>query len=318
MPRGSVVAFDDPDRFAAAFRATNYELLGVPRGRFQAELTHIDLSRLLMQRSGRAGPGTVHSASLPRRIAIMFLADAEQATPYRNGMSLSADDLVIHRPGANNHLRTTGPSRLAMMSLEPEDLAEAALAITGREVTAPSSTHLIRPPPGQLARLRSLYGAAHELAKVAPRAFAHPGVAQSLEQQLIHAMVSCIAGHERAASSRSGGSHARVMNRFEEFLSAHPLEPVYLAEICAAIGASERTLRTCCQEHLGMGPIHYLWVRRMNLAHRALLRADPAQVSVTDIATEHGFWELGRFSVEYRALFGESPSVSLRRSSESA
>ena len=67
-----------------------------------------------------------------------------------------------------------------------------------------------------------------------------------------------------------------------------------------------------------MGPIHYLWLRRMNLAHRALLRTDPAQMTVTDIATEHGFWELGRFSVEYRALFNESPSVSLRRPSESA
>jgi AraC-like DNA-binding protein len=41
--------------------------------------------------------------------------------------------------------------------------------------------------------------------------------------------------------------------------------------------------------------------------------ADPTLRTVTEIVTEHGFWELGRFSVEYRALFGESPSTSLRR-----
>jgi transcriptional regulator GlxA family with amidase domain len=98
----------------------------------------------------------------------------------------------------------------------------------------------------------------------------------------------------------------------EEFLEANAGQPLYLAEICAAIGVAERTLRIACEEHLGMGPIRYLTLRRMHLVRRALLRADPAKATVTQIATGYGFWELGRFSVAYRALFGESPSESLR------
>jgi AraC-like DNA-binding protein len=62
-----------------------------------------------------------------------------------------------------------------------------------------------------------------------------------------------------------------------------------------------------------MGPIRYLSLRRMHLVRRALLRADPSTATVTRLATDHGFWELGRFSVAYRALFDESPSESLRR-----
>jgi transcriptional regulator GlxA family with amidase domain len=46
---------------------------------------------------------------------------------------------------------------------------------------------------------------------------------------------------------------------------------------------------------------------------RALLRADASTATVTRLATDHGFWELGRFSVTYRKLFDESPSQSLRR-----
>jgi transcriptional regulator GlxA family with amidase domain len=53
----------------------------------------------------------------------------------------------------------------------------------------------------------------------------------------------------------------------------------------------------------------------MHLVRRALLRATPP-VTVTKIATDHGFWELGRFSVAYRALFGETPSVTLKRPPE--
>ena len=36
-------------------------------------------------------------------------------------------------------------------------------------------------------------------------------------------------------------------------------------------------------------------------------------VTVTEIATALGFVELGRFSVEYRKAFGESPSETLRQ-----
>jgi AraC-like DNA-binding protein len=36
--------------------------------------------------------------------------------------------------------------------------------------------------------------------------------------------------------------------------------------------------------------------------------------TVTEIATGLGFVELGRFSVEYRRMFGESPSETLHRS----
>jgi AraC-like DNA-binding protein len=108
-------------------------------------------------------------------------------------------------------------------------------------------------------------------------------------------------------------NHAEVIERFETLLTENRDRPIYLAEICAATGVSERTLRACCQEHLGIGPIQYLRLRRMHLARQALMLADPAMSTVTEIATGFGFSELGRFSVEYRSMFGESPSVSLHR-----
>jgi AraC-like DNA-binding protein len=313
MLHSRVRSFADPDRFQAEFRAGNYEMLGPSNDRFHAELTRIDFTRLGMQRSDRIGPSVVRSMSDARRVPVMFLVDADQEAPRRNGMELSAQDIAVHRPGSTNHLQTQGASRLAMMSLATDDLAAETLAITGREIAPPRLTYLARPAPALLDRLRTLHGLACTLAKADPDALSRPETAKALEHDLIHAMVACLADHQSDGATRNGGSHGRVMARFEDFLAAKQLEPVYLAEICSIVGASERTLRTCCQEHLGMGPIRYLWLRRMNLAHRALVRADPTLRTVTEIVTEHGFWELGRFSVEYRALFGKSPSTSLRR-----
>jgi AraC-like DNA-binding protein len=134
-----------------------------------------------------------------------------------------------------------------------------------------------------------------------------------MEEALVEAMVFCL------AEGRSDGlliiqrHRMRVMRRLEEALAAKPKEPLYMTELCATTGASYWTLRACCLEYLGMSPKRYLWLRRMNLARRALQRADAERTTVTEIATDYGFWELGRFSVAYRALFGEMPSITLRR-----
>jgi len=62
-----------------------------------------------------------------------------------------------------------------------------------------------------------------------------------------------------------------------------------------------------------MSPHRFLVLRRLQLARRALTRNGRGTTSVTAVATEFGFWELGRFAVMYRRAFGESPSVTLRR-----
>jgi len=74
-----------------------------------------------------------------------------------------------------------------------------------------------------------------------------------------------------------------------------------LGKICSAIGVRERKLRACCQEELGMSPFQHLWLRRMCLAREALQTADPSIRTVTEIATEYGFGELGR-SVSIRRI----------------
>ena len=98
------------------------------------------------------------------------------------------------------------------------------------------------------------------------------------------------------------------MRRFHQITEEHLDEPLYVPELCKEIGASLRTLNTCCQEHLGMGPKHYLLLRRMRIVRRALRRSAPADTTVIEVSTLYGFWQFDRFAVEYKALFGEAPS----------
>src|SRR5260221_811122 len=88
-----------------------------------------------------------------------------------------------------------------------------------------------------------------------------------------------------------------------------------MAEICRAMGMPERRVREYSRSHFGMSPSRYMWLRRMNLAHEALLNADPTSTNVTRVAVKFGFTELGRFSVHYLAMFGTSPMESLGQKS---
>jgi AraC-like DNA-binding protein len=62
-----------------------------------------------------------------------------------------------------------------------------------------------------------------------------------------------------------------------------------------------------------MGAKHFLLLRRMHMVRRALRESTPSETTVTQIATRYGFWQFGRFAVEYKTLFGQAPSATLAR-----
>jgi transcriptional regulator GlxA family with amidase domain len=107
--------------------------------------------------------------------------------------------------------------------------------------------------------------------------------------------------------------HAAMMVRFLDAAEERRGEAFCVSELCAAVGIPHRTLRHCFYKYLGVGPKRYLHLLRLHLARTALLDADTDLTSVTDVATQFGFWELGRFSGSYKALFGESPNQNRQR-----
>jgi AraC-like DNA-binding protein len=315
MPHSAIFRSSDPYEHQRSLRAEAVDLIVTAPGDFRGEATRIDVDRLWLQRGRESLPRIVHATVSKTRNGIFFLADAQQAPTHHTGKEFPPGCMMVYSAGAEHHHRSSAACHWAAMSLDLEDLAAAGRAITGRDLTAPKTSELIRPPVPLMDRLLRLHAAAGDLAATAPDILAHPGVAKAIAQELIRVMVGCLTdgGAERINSRRQ---RLPIMRRFERMLEANPGKPLYLAEICAAIGVPARTFRHYCWQHLGMSPHRYLWLRRMNLARRALVSADPTARTVAEVATAHGFWELGRFSVAFRKLFGESPSVTLRRSAD--
>ena len=74
---------------------------------------------------------------------------------------------------------------------------------------------------------------------------------------------------------------------------------------------SRRSLHRAFHEVFGIGPVTFLRHKRLCAIHSILRDSTPGTTTVTEIAIQQGFSELGRFSQYYRAMFGENPSQTL-------
>jgi AraC-like DNA-binding protein len=312
MPSSAVHTFTDPDDYAAAIRAGTVELTVNGRGDFTAKLTRIDLHRVWMQRFSDKLPRILHSANFAGRAIISFRTQPGLSLLW-GGVELQAANIIRHNDGTTAFQQSSGSACFASMSLPVEEMVSVGAAVAGIDLTPPKDVLTLTPLPSALARLQRLHAAAGQLAEEAPEIIANPDAARGLEQALIEAMIGCLGKGEVGEDSVAQRQHELIMRRFRRVVEENADQSLFLPEICKAIGVSDRTLRLCCQEHLGTGPKRYLMLRRMQLARRALRETAPSVATVTEIATRYGFWHFGRFAGAYRSLFGEMPSAALHR-----
>ncbi len=120
-------------------------------------------------------------------------------------------------------------------------------------------------------------------------------------------------GHNGPRENVSAQHARRTLRRVRDYLQAHDDRCVTVHELCEQLGASPRALQDCFRKYIGLSPKAYLKTRKLNEARRELQHADSALASVSDVAVHYGFWHLSQFAADYRWLFGELPSETLRK-----
>ena len=110
------------------------------------------------------------------------------------------------------------------------------------------------------------------------------------------------------------GSARRVARRAQEYIEEHYRDTILMEDICRYTGVSLRTLQRSFSFYFQVSPCNYIKARRLNAARQALVAADSSRGQVARIAVANGCTHLGRFSVNYREHFGESPRETLAQS----
>jgi transcriptional regulator GlxA family with amidase domain len=121
----------------------------------------------------------------------------------------------------------------------------------------------------------------------------------------------------RGRQTRSASWQATVQ-RAELYVRAHLDTPIHLADLCRVVGLSERGLRNAFYGVHGMSPKRWILTERLMRSQTALRQPGNVAMTVTSVAADHGFYQLGRFAGMYRQRFGETPSETLRAACRTA
>jgi AraC-like DNA-binding protein len=304
--------FSEPDEFAAAIRPAQAQVTATQRGRYGARLSLVDLDQVALRTFEVNLSQLSRNTLSPETTVLSFLLEPVGGA-YIGGEEFQSGILIKHAVGRDYYLRTTGPTVLVHLLL-PHVIIDGIGGNSGGAQLMSRDTRAVIPQVQALSKLRRLHGAAMRLAQDAPEVLSHAGAARGLEQALIEAVSDCFAGAEPQILSFGRRKQEAIMRRFNRLMEEHWDEGLFIPEICERLGVSIRSFRMYCMDQFGMGAKRFLLLRRMHLVRRRLIEAKATQTAVTEIATEYCFWELGRFAVVYKLLFGESPSETLRRS----
>lgn len=144
----------------------------------------------------------------------------------------------------------------------------------------------------------------------APQQAAH---AEALQAELIDMVVRMLdQGTAEDCARHSLAKRQRVVTLAREHVLAHPDRAITVPELCEQLHVSRRTLQYCFDDVLGVSPLQYLRAIRLNGARRQLRQAASHHQSVQDVAVRWGFWHFSQFASDYRKLFGETPSATLK------
>jgi AraC-like DNA-binding protein len=182
--------------------------------------------------------------------------------------------------------------------------------LIGAHFAVPLGIARWRSPSAATRELRDLFRAAIRAAETRPDRRADVEAAHGLQQQIIDSMIQCLCPVWAREEAPAAKHHRDLLARFEDLLQARPLRPI--PEICAKLRISERLLREYCRLGLGLSPSEYRRRRAMQQVHRALRSANPQATTVSEIAGQYGFHDLSHFAANYRAIYGELPSATLR------
>ena len=226
----------------------------------------------------------------------------------------SGDEAHLLGPQDNFRFRTQTNNSTLVFNVDRKVISEYSEKLrqgNPLEITKNTGIHFVGPHGAAFRRLIDyLWG---EL-RHGGESLQHCLFATELEETLIVSYILALEENFNGLSRHEYHAVAPIaIKRVEEYLLGHLSEPVSMADLTTVSGLPIRTLSRNFKKYFGTSPMQFLRARRFEAAHSELARGTLENHSVTETAMRYGFGHLGKFAGEYRQIFHELPSETLKR-----
>lgn len=306
----------DADALLGVVRDTRFEQRLLAAGHFRACVQRLVFPEFSLD-SGAYTLPIFASGSFSQGMIALALAVTCAQPMWANGRWIAAGQIMVFAEDSELNVRPSpGGWQWAVMLIPRTVLQREAVQRVGRELRLPRVGWYSRAAaPTDARNLREgvftvLQDAAGWQGIVPP---------EQLERQastLLGVFIDAVAASDGGPERRGLGScnerrRDAIVRQAEAYLKLQLENPYDSRALSRHLGVGERQLERLFRDAYGHGPCHWHQLARLNLA-RSALRHARGPVGVTEVATRFGFAHLGRFSVMYRDVFGESPRDTLR------
>lgn len=274
---------------------------------------HCKLGSIVLQFGLEGGSKILHGISRPDALSFVFQDEQIADRLIFDGQILQPQDFVVLPPGSDFTFASCGIHRWMSISM-PVGLFETfAISIGRNDLAWVGKEKCVISPPEQL--LKCLTAAAASTA-VLVREKQTSTLHGSSIARLLSALIAAIAGldNEVCLLTKKSRWSSHTVTKALEYARGQKWGELQVADLALAADVTSRTLLRTFRQQLGVRPASYLKLRQLNTVRRALRGKWQPSSRITNVMSEHGVSEFGRFASEYKALFGERPSETVARS----
>lgn len=300
---------DNFEELNAAVQGARSEVVQLDPGRVSGYISHMSIDGLPVN-VGAFSLGVRSRGVLSNdRITIgMLTSTNDRVTHWSREMHVG--DVLVTPPGVEYGGRYYGGASFATISLAHSDI----VASFGNEpeicdpVTWQKNHFRAVPDPAFIPRVVEILQNTTKM-----HATLTDDAVRFWRRAIIEVMTAPVLQNMPADDEGALPSASRIFQEVEHYIDGRAATPVHVSQVCSRLKLSRRSLHRAFHDSVGIGPVTFLRRKRLCAVHSTLLGSDSEITTIAEVAMQHGFVNLGRFSGYYRAMFGEYPSQTLAK-----